>query len=176
MYENHYLYENHYPYENPYLYEYTDTDNQYDGYSEYRIDYSQYVGRIINARATVPGYFSRGTQIFIHRTFTRAGRQMVVVVYPTQSPYGCTIKMDTFRASVLDGQITRRTLRRGDQGSDVIVLQQALNRAGFYFGRIDGIFGPVTEKAVRGFQRSRGLVVDGIVGRRTWGALEEFIS
>jgi N-acetylmuramoyl-L-alanine amidase len=35
----------------------------------------------------------------------------------------------------------------------------------------DGIFGPVTEKAVMKFQKRLGIMVDGIVGQQTWGGL-----
>jgi peptidoglycan hydrolase-like protein with peptidoglycan-binding domain len=45
--------------------------------------------------------------------------------------------------------------------------QVALYRHGFYKGPIDGIAGPMTRRAARRFQRSKGLEPDGIVGRRT---------
>ncbi|XRG80045.1 peptidoglycan-binding protein [Rossellomorea sp. GAMAL-10_SWC] len=37
--------------------------------------------------------------------------------------------------------------------------------------KVDGIFGTLTEKAVKEFQRKNDLVVDGIVGVKTWGKL-----
>ncbi|MDQ1060410.1 hypothetical protein QFZ23_004311 [Arthrobacter globiformis] len=64
-----------------------------------------------------------------------------------------------------------RTLRRGDSGDDVRELQGALKRAGWYFYIVDGNFGFVTETAVKAFQRSSGLVVDGVAGPQTLGAL-----
>ena len=64
-----------------------------------------------------------------------------------------------------------RTLRRGSQGADVRLLQQLLTDLGFFAGPIDGIFGAATEEAVRAFQASRNLGVDGIVGPQTRAAL-----
>ncbi|SDL03728.1 LysM peptidoglycan-binding domain-containing protein [Natronincola ferrireducens] len=63
------------------------------------------------------------------------------------------------------------TLRRTSTGPSVRQLQELLRDAGFDPGPIDGIFGPRTEEAVRTFQRSKGLTVDGIVGVQTWTAL-----
>jgi N-acetylmuramoyl-L-alanine amidase len=53
------------------------------------------------------------------------------------------------------------------RGRDVRDLQRLLQSLGFNPGILDGIFGPKTEKAVKEFQRSTGLIVDGIVGLKT---------
>ncbi|MEV6635876.1 caspase family protein [Actinoplanes sp. NPDC051470] len=63
-----------------------------------------------------------------------------------------------------------RTLLRGHQGDDVRRLQELLRQAGFDPGPIDGIFGTRTDAAVRGFQRAKGLVVDGAAGPITMAA------
>lgn len=65
-------------------------------------------------------------------------------------------------------------LRRGSSGSRVKQVQKALRRTGSPI-RKDGLFGPETEAAVCTFQRSRGLVPDGIVGVRTWPALRKVL-
>lgn len=64
-----------------------------------------------------------------------------------------------------------RTLRRGDRGEDVRRLQVELNRKGYDTGGIDSIYGPATERAVRNFQLSEGLSIDGVAGSRTLTAL-----
>ena len=63
------------------------------------------------------------------------------------------------------------TLRIGDQGSEVMRLQRRLRDLHFSPGSIDGDFGPATQAAVIGFQKSEGLLADGIVGPRTAFAL-----
>ncbi|MCA1492720.1 peptidoglycan-binding protein [Ensifer sp. NBAIM29] len=77
-------------------------------------------------------------------------------------------------ADVLSGEQVFAVLRRGMIGMPVENLQRALAAAGHYPLTIDGIFGAGTEVAVKTFQRSRGLIVDGIVGRNTASMLAPF--
>lgn len=58
-----------------------------------------------------------------------------------------------------------RLLKRGMKGDDVKAVQTALHCYP------DGIFGELTEEAVREFQALHGLGVDGKVGRLTWDAI-----
>lgn len=67
---------------------------------------------------------------------------------------------------------TRRTLRKGDSGADVVYLQQRLTSKGYGVGKIDGKFGSMTDEATRALQAENGLAVDGIVGINTWNVLE----
>ncbi len=57
------------------------------------------------------------------------------------------------------------------RGDDVRVLQERLGALGFDVGRVDGIFGPRTARAVREFQDNYGIPSDAIVGRSTLRAL-----
>lgn len=63
----------------------------------------------------------------------------------------------------------RAPLHRGD---DVRALQRKLNALGFDAGREDGLFGPLTDRAVREFQRNVGDQADGIVGDETLTTLD----
>ena len=58
------------------------------------------------------------------------------------------------------------------RGDDVGWLQTALGRLGFDCGRVDGIFGPVTARALEDFQRNCGVDVDGVCGPATVRVLE----
>jgi N-acetylmuramoyl-L-alanine amidase len=73
-----------------------------------------------------------------------------------------------------DRFLYRRTpMQRGD---DVADLQQRLCTLGFDAGRVDGIFGDGTSRALAEFQRNAGLPVDGIVGGATLGELLRLAS
>jgi peptidoglycan hydrolase-like protein with peptidoglycan-binding domain len=63
------------------------------------------------------------------------------------------------------------TVGRGATGDAVRRVQRALRRTPNLQLVVDGIYGPVTEAAVKEFQQGAGLQVDGIVGPDTWSAL-----
>ncbi len=58
------------------------------------------------------------------------------------------------------------------RGDDVAELQASLARIGFDSGRVDGIFGPATARALEDFQHNSGLNVDGVCGAATVRALD----
>jgi N-acetylmuramoyl-L-alanine amidase len=59
----------------------------------------------------------------------------------------------------------------GSRGDEVTNIQKKLKQWGYYKGKVDGIFGYQTYKAVRYFQYKNGLKVDGVVGPETLSAL-----
>lgn len=85
-------------------------------------------------------------------------------------------KADTKISGFVDGlKEIERTLRRGNVGEDVKKLQTALDELGYDLGKpgIDGIIGPITEKAIKAFQEANGILADGVVGPETLAALEK---
>jgi peptidoglycan hydrolase-like protein with peptidoglycan-binding domain len=72
--------------------------------------------------------------------------------------------------SLTGGQAIGSTVRSGDTGEFVKAAQNELDRHNFSLV-VDGIFGDKTDAAVRQFQNTAGLVVDGIVGPNTWRVL-----
>lgn len=73
--------------------------------------------------------------------------------------------------SVASKRHTSNFLERGDEGEDVRILQERLRIAGFYTGNSTGIYGPITEEAVKRFQETYNLVPDGVVGSATLAKL-----
>lgn len=72
----------------------------------------------------------------------------------------------------LDGRRELKLLDPFMVGEDVEWAQKKLNNILIAGLAIDGEFGPLTQAAVMEFQRSRKLTVDGIVGSRTWAAMD----
>lgn len=78
------------------------------------------------------------------------------------------------RGLQVDGIVGKRTwpelivlLSSGSRGDGVKAVQQQLNARTSSLA-VDGVFGPQTAFAVRGFQQANGLLIDGIVGPNTW--------
>jgi N-acetylmuramoyl-L-alanine amidase len=69
-------------------------------------------------------------------------------------------------------QVPNVILKRGMKNQNVKTLQELLNKHGYKLTP-DGDFGAITEGAVRDYQRTRGLICDGIVGQKTWNKLFE---
>lgn len=70
------------------------------------------------------------------------------------------------------------SLSRGARNDAVKKLQQYLKDAGYDLGNagVDGIFGPMTEAALKEFQESAGVVIDGIYGEETHNALMDTLG
>lgn len=66
------------------------------------------------------------------------------------------------------------TIRKGSKGVEVKLAQELLMAIGYSLPRYgaDGDFGSETESAVKAFQCVKNLEVDGIIGNKTWAALE----
>lgn len=63
------------------------------------------------------------------------------------------------------------TLKKGASGNITKLLQEKLVKLGYNTNGVDGIFGNGTYSAVREFQKTRGLSIDGVVGQNTWRKL-----
>ena len=71
--------------------------------------------------------------------------------------------------------VKHKTLRKGDKGPEVKEMQEKLLKHGERLPKFgaDGSFGNETLAAVKSFQKSHGLVVDGICGPKTWAELDK---
>lgn len=83
---------------------------------------------------------------------------------------GLTRRRQAERELFLKGYEELPTLQKGSKGLYVKELQEMLNKRGYTL-EVDGDFGNKTLETVKAFQADNGLVVDGIVGEKTWGKL-----
>jgi peptidoglycan hydrolase-like protein with peptidoglycan-binding domain len=86
---------------------------------------------------------------------------------PTRVRKPHSVVYEPYRSGV---KVGGRTIQIGSVGDDVKRLQRMLNRRGASL-ELDGIFGPLTQAAVKRFQKAAKLKADGAVDRQTWAAL-----
>lgn len=102
----------------------------------------------------------------------RTTRSAAPLAAPTPTPtYACRVQRIDGRWYAGNSRTRQENLGEGNTGPDVAEAQCLLRRAGISPGGIDGIFGPLTERAVEELQKRSGLVVDGMVGPHTWKVL-----
>ena len=94
-----------------------------------------------------------------------------VVVLSNGSKYEGTVQPKEYN-------IGERVLKQGCEGVDVRIMQEALLKLGYDLGSwgCDGDFGDATELALKAFQKTAGLDVDGKCGPETLAALEKAIT
>ncbi|MEO1619776.1 MAG: peptidoglycan-binding protein [Cyanobacteria bacterium J06632_3] len=80
---------------------------------------------------------------------------------------GSSVESSTTEPQLLAVALNNRSLRQGDQGADVRILQRYLSRNGLYPYVIDGVYGPETANAVATYQRIRDLPATGVADEST---------
>ncbi|MCA0172784.1 peptidoglycan-binding protein [Bacillus sp. RAR_GA_16] len=117
---------------------------------------------------TATGYFGNITEDGVRDFQRSAGIGVDGIVGPqtVSALKGATSSKSSSSSNTYSG-----TLRYGDRGSSVTSLQSQLKSKGYYNYSVDGIYGSITQQAVRSFQSANGLSVDGIAGPNTFSAL-----
>jgi N-acetylmuramoyl-L-alanine amidase len=148
--------------------------------------------RVSAAMARAGGFIDRGQKLRTNLSFlNRMARPAILLevcfvdsaadvrLYQANIDPICRAIADSLRGASAGGGSTtpppatgaRPTIRNGSRGEAVREAQQLLNRHISAGLSTDGVFGNLTEAAVRRFQGERSLAADGIVGPITWGGL-----
>jgi lipoprotein-anchoring transpeptidase ErfK/SrfK len=93
-----------------------------------------------------------------------------LVVTATDLGHHKTTDRRTFLVNSTE-KLGKATLIFGARGRDVRELQRKLHSQGYYHGKVNGVLGKSTVKAVKRFQTAIGLPVDGVVGPQMLGGL-----
>ncbi len=126
-------------------------------------------------RGTVDGSFGQATRSAVYRfqkslgikADGKPGNTTLTALYEGKSAINTVTTKKAAALKVKDPH----SLYYGCTGSRVKKLQQALKAAGYYKGAIDGVYGDLTELAVRKFQTAKKMHVDGIAGSKTLSRL-----
>ncbi len=113
------------------------------------------------------GLFSVSLLIVLNAVYWQSGRHPApigaVKVHKPPAP-GAAPARDTGTARRPSGQAAGpfAALPRTAQTALIRRIQEELGKAGFYNGRIDGLYGPQTRAAIRGYQQSAGIAASGV--------------
>lgn len=80
-------------------------------------------------------------------------------------PIGTPVRIEGQRVKV------KRTLKYKTSGPDVVALQMKLKELGYFAGRADGLFGVMTEEAVKDYQTDKGITTTGAATKELCAAL-----
>ncbi len=83
------------------------------------------------------------------------------------------VKDDLTKKAKVQDEVLSFRLKAKDR---VKQIQSVLKKASFFKGEIDGKIGPQTKRAIKSFQKSKGLNPDGVVGQKTWEELNKFLK
>jgi len=80
-------------------------------------------------------------------------------------PVGTPVRIDGRKVKV------ERNLKYKTSGSDVVALQLKLKELGYFQGRADGLFGTMTEEAIKAYQADKGITTTGVATKEFCTAL-----
>ena len=83
------------------------------------------------------------------------------------------VSTPTVKPTTPPATITTAIMRLGDKNESVKLMQQTLIHLGYLSGTADGVFGNLTFKAVKEFQKANALTADGVAGSKTIAALNK---
>lgn len=149
------------------------SERQMDAYAKLCRELCDHYGiSISNVRGHREVAVPRGRKI--DPTFNMGSfRSMVKKRKGTGAKGGSGGNVGSYESAKSKHKVGSRVMGLHDGGTDVIWLQEELKKLNRYTGgKVDGLFGPALESAVRGYQKSRGLSVDGLAGKDTIDALK----
>lgn len=132
------------------------------------------VERVSNGKVyVIEGNYSNAVK---RRTLSVNGKYIRgygVPKYDTETASQEEVKADSTAEKKEGCEVNLPMLRKGYVGASAKALQMLLIGNGYSCGNagVDGHFGNDTDKAVRAYQKAKGLEIDGIVGTATWSSL-----
>jgi N-acetyl-anhydromuramyl-L-alanine amidase AmpD len=134
--------------------------------------------KLIPTAQVTPPEFIRSNNTFAHQDSPIASQPQVILEKiparklfdPDNSLAISKTSQDILALYQNAGSQAMPTLHFGSSGISVRILQRLLAANGYGI-QIDGVFGPLTETAVKAFQSQRHLPTDGVAGHKTWWEL-----